>query len=31
MDGIVEWFYENGNIIETTLWKDGELIETTTH
>ena len=30
-DGIEECFYETGNIIETTLWKDGELIETTEH
>jgi antitoxin component YwqK of YwqJK toxin-antitoxin module len=26
-DGIVEWFYENGNIIKTYVWKDGEIIE----
>jgi antitoxin component YwqK of YwqJK toxin-antitoxin module len=30
-DGIEEEFDERGNIIETRLWKDGELIETTKH
>ena len=29
-DGIEERFDERGNIIRTFLWKDGELIETTT-
>ena len=30
-DGIEEYFWPNGNIIETYLWKDGILIETTEH
>jgi len=30
-NGIEEEFDERGNIIETRLWKDGELIETTKH
>jgi antitoxin component YwqK of YwqJK toxin-antitoxin module len=29
IDGIVELFYENGNIIKTQLWKEGKLIEET--
>jgi len=31
VDGIVEWFDKQGNITETRVWKDGELIETTKH
>ncbi len=31
IDGIVECFDEQGNIIRTTLWKNGEVIETTEH
>jgi antitoxin component YwqK of YwqJK toxin-antitoxin module len=30
-DGIEEVFDEQGNITETTLWKNGEVIETTKH
>ncbi len=30
-DGIEEWFDEQGYIVETYLWKNGELIETTEH
>jgi len=29
VDGIVEWFDKQGNIIKTRLWKDGKLIEET--
>jgi antitoxin component YwqK of YwqJK toxin-antitoxin module len=30
-DGIEEWFDEQENITKTTLWKNGEVIETTKH
>jgi antitoxin component YwqK of YwqJK toxin-antitoxin module len=30
-DGIQTFYDEQGNITETQLWKDGELIETTKH
>jgi antitoxin component YwqK of YwqJK toxin-antitoxin module len=30
-DGIMEWFDEQGYIIKTRVWKDGELIEETKH
>jgi len=31
LDGIEEWFDEQGNITETRHWKDGEIIEETKH
>jgi antitoxin component YwqK of YwqJK toxin-antitoxin module len=31
IDGIAEYFWPNGNIIETHVWKDGKLIEITEH
>jgi hypothetical protein len=31
MDGVREWFDEQGNIIRTHHWKDGKLIEETKH
>jgi antitoxin component YwqK of YwqJK toxin-antitoxin module len=31
MDGTKNFYDEQGNITETRVWKDGELIETTKH